>query len=441
MIKIYNTLTKNKELIENKTIKIYTCGITVYDHCHIGHARIFLLFDSLIRYLKSINIKIILIRNITDIDDKIIEKARKKKCNIKSLTRHFTKEMHNNTKKLNIIEPTYEPKATEFIPEMISIIKKLKKDKYAYKNEKCDIYFNINNYEGYGILSNRKNLKESYRNKKKDKNNFVLWKKNKKNEPIYWQTQWGNGRPGWHTECAAMLLYYNKNYIDIHGGGQDLLFPHHENEMTQCKSFLKRNPVKIWMHVGQLKINKKKMSKSKKNFILIKKFLKNFNEECLRFYILSTNYKKSINFDLIQIKRIKKTLDKLYEVKSSLKEKKYKINEKIETLFTTALQDNFNTPKAISILFKSLNNKNEEDDRNYTIIEMFKKIGLLKYKTITNSKIIEKNIEKIKKLIKEREIARKNKDWKLADKIREKLNNMNVKINDNKNKTTFKINQ
>ena len=235
MIKIYNTLNKKNESIKNNIIKIYTCGITVYDNCHIGHARLFLLFDSLIRYLNTSNKKIIFIRNITDIDDKIIKKAKEKNIHIKTLTEKFIKSMHDDTKKLNIIEPTYEPKATSFIKEMIELIKIIKK-KYTYKNKQSAIYFEVNKLNNYGMLSNQKNksIKQSYQNNKKNKNDFVLWKNFKKKEKIYWQTPWGKGRPGWHTECAAMTMYYSKDYIDIHGGGQDLLFPHHENELAQC---------------------------------------------------------------------------------------------------------------------------------------------------------------------------------------------------------------
>lgn len=434
MIKIYNTLTKKKEKIENDIIKIYTCGITVYDNCHIGHARLFLLFDSLIRYLNTLNKKIIFIRNITDIDDKIIKRAKEKNINIKQLTEKFITCMHDDTKKLNIIEPTYEPKATSFIKEMIELIKKIKK-KYTYKNKKSAIYFEVNKLNTYGILSNQKNksVKQAYQNNKKNKNDFVLWKNFKKKEKIYWQTPWGQGRPGWHTECAAMTMYYSKDYIDIHGGGQDLLFPHHENELAQCIASGREDFIKIWMHVGQLKIEKKKMSKKLGNQILIKELLKNYNEEYLRFLILSTNYKKSINFSLETLKKMKITLDKLYKIKDSVKNEKNNINPEIHKLFNDALENNFNTQKAIAILFKKLKEKNNTEIK-YSIIELLKKIGLLKYETL---KIKNLNIERIKTLITQRNEARKNKDWALADKIKQKLIKFNIKIKDQKDNTTI----
>lgn len=435
MIKIHNTLTKKKEYIDEKSIiKIYTCGITVYDYCHIGHARIFLLFDSLIRYINSLNIKIMFIRNITDIDDKIIKRANKNKTTIEKLTRFFINMMHKDTKNLNIIEPTYEPKATNFIPEMVNLITYLKKKKYAYKNNKSDIYFNINKFNKYGQLSNQciKNLKESYNSLKKRQNkDFVLWKKRKIHESIYWPTEIGNGRPGWHTECAAMIMYYSKKNIDIHGGGQDLLFPHHENELTQCESILKKKFIKIWMHIGQIKINKKKMSKKFGNSILIKDFLKKFNEEYLRFLILSVNYKKSINYDNDTLKKVKRTLDKLYYIKNKLVPADYKIDNNITALFNSALQDNFNTQKAISILFKSLKNNNKENKSiQYTVIELLKKLGLLKYNNLQKTNYT--NISKIQNLIKQRDLARKLKNWTLADKIRKILIDMNIEIKDNK---------
>lgn len=437
MMQIYNTLNKKKEHITNTTIKIYTCGITVYDHCHIGHARLFLLFDSLIRYFNNINKKIIFIRNITDIDDKIIKRAKEKNTNIKKLTEKFIKSMHNDTKNLNIIEPTYEPKATSFIKEMIDLIKNIK-NKYTYKNKQSSIYFEVNKLNAYGSLSNQKikSIKESYKNKKKDKNDFVLWKNFKKKEKIYWQTSWGNGRPGWHTECAAMIMYYSKDHIDIHGGGQDLLFPHHENELAQCTANGRKNFIKTWMHIGQLKISQKKMSKKLGNHILIQDLLKNYNEEYLRFLILSTNYKKSINFSYEILKKFKTTLDKLYKIKDSIKDKKFNINKELCDSFNAALKDNFNTQKAIALLFKKLKEKNELDIK-YSIIELFKKIGLLKYDTLKNKKI---NIENIKNLIKIRNEARETKNWKLADKIRQRLIKLKIRINDkNNNTTTFEL--
>lgn len=439
MIKIYNTLNKKKEPLENNVIKIYTCGITVYDHCHIGHARLFLLFDSLIRYLNTLNKKIILIRNITDIDDKIIKRAQEKNLSVKKLTEKFIKSMHNDTKNLNIIEPTYEPKATSFINEMINLINKLKK-KYTYKNKKSSIYFEVNKLNTYGILSNQKikNIKESYNANKKNKNDFVLWKNFKKKDKIFWMTPWGEGRPGWHTECAAMIMYYSKDNIDIHGGGQDLLFPHHENELAQCMAVGRKDFIKVWMHIGQLKVEKRKMSKKIGNHILIKDFLKNFNEECLRFLILSTNYKKSINFSYDNLKKIKITLNKLYKIKESVKDKMFDINLELKNSFDSAVKDNFNTQKAISIIFKHFK-QNNENEIKYSAVKLLQTIGLLKYDNLNKKEI---NTDNIKNLISLRNDARKNKNWNLADQIRKKLIKLEIKINDQKNNTTtFELDQ
>lgn len=444
MIKIYNTLTKKKELLENNNIKIYTCGVTVYDHCHIGHARIFLLFDSLIRYLISEKKNVMFIRNITDLDDKIIKKAKVKNTCTEKLTKYFIKSMHDDTKKLNLIEPTFEPKATSFIKEMIEIISNLKKKKYTYKNKNSSIYFNIANFKKYGQLSKQsiKKLKESYNNTtKKNHPDFVLWKNFKQTDTCFWETEWGIGRPGWHTECAAMTMYYTKDHIDIHGGGQDLLFPHHENELSQCEAVLDKKFIKIWMHIGQIKIKKQKMSKSLGNHISIKHFLKNFNEEHLRFLILSTSYKKNIQFDYEKINIIKKTLNKLYEIKNNLKKENIKINEELQKTFKEALNDNFNTQKAISILFKALAIKNiDKDELYYSVIELFKSIGLLKHKEIKKNAKTSQQLEKIKNLIRIRDHARKNKNWALADKIRYKLFKMNINLMDSHDITTFDSN-
>jgi len=400
---------------------------------------LFLLFDSFIRYLNTLNKKIIFIRNITDIDDKIIKRAKEKNIKVNFLTEKFIKQMHTDMQKLNMIEPTYEPKATSFINEMINLIKHIKK-KFTYKNAKSSIYFEVKKLNKYGILSNQKikNIKESYKNNKKNKHDFALWKNFKKKEDVYWFSPWGNGRPGWHTECAAMITYYAKDYIDIHAGGQDLMFPHHENELAHFEAIGKKNFIKIWMHIGQLKINKKKMSKKLNNHITLKNFLKNFNEEYLRFLILSTNYKKNIDFTYDNLKKIKITLDKLYKIKNNIQNKKFDINKELSSNFTNALKDNFNTQKAISILFKSLKEKkNNKEEIEYSIIELFKKIGLLKY---NNIKTKNTKIERINRLIHERNNARKNKNWVLADKIREKLIKLNVKLNDKKNdETKFEI--
>ncbi len=446
MLKIYNTLTKKKEPLLKQKIKIYTCGVTVYDHCHIGHARIFLFFDTILRFFEYLKIKTILIRNITDIDDKIIEKSILQKISLKKIIKKFKIEMHNDTKKLNIIEPSFEPTVTNFIKYIINLIKFLKEKKYAYQNKHHDIYYNIKKFKNYGNLS-KKNIQQQQRTKKniniinkKNEKDFTLWKKNEKNK-YTWPSPWGNGRPGWHTECAAMSMYYDKKNIDIHGGGHDLLFPHHENELTQCESIIGEKFVKIWMHIGHLKIEKKKMSKSQNNHVLIKTMLKLFSEEDVRFFLLLTHYRKAIEYSISKIRNTKKALDKLYKIILN-SPKKTSVNTEIKEKFIAALKDDFNTPKAISILFNTAHKiKNTSKTKIHTLIYTIKYlgniIGILKHNPVDflNKKkqhVNYKNSNKINILIQKRDKARKEKNWPLADKIRLILKNLEIKIEDKK---------
>lgn len=451
MLKIYNTLTKKKEYLTKKhIIKIYTCGITVYDYCHIGHARIFLFFDTLIRYLNHSNIKIIFIRNITDIDDKIIKKSLQKKLSIKHIAQFFTNKMHSDTQNLNLVEPSFEPKATNFIQCMINLIKNLTYHHYAYEGKNNDIYFDVNKHINYGQLSKRKteNAIKTKRNtqisNKQNKSDFTLWKADK-NKLISWTSPWGPGRPGWHTECSAMSIYYSKNYIDIHGGGQDLLFPHHENELSQCETIGKKNFIKIWMHIGYLKINKQKMSKSLKNQILIKNIFKKYKEEHIRFFFLLTHYKSKIEYSEHQIEKSKKALEKLYKTLLSLNNTST-LNNDFYQIFINALNDDLNIPKAISILFSYVKKikqskdklSNETQSLIYTLKYLGNIIGILKSNPqdfIENK--IKYNKEKIDYFLEKRNIARQEKNWILADKIRKKLQKLGITIEDQKNGNTL----
>lgn len=460
MLKIYNTLTKKKRYFYKTTnvIKIYVCGITVHDYCHIGHARIFIFFDFVIRYFKSMNYKIMYIRNITDVDDKIIDKSKNNHVSTKHLSEKYTYKMYKDFKNLKIIEPTFEPKATNFINNMIEIINILKIKEYAYVGKTNDIYYNISKNKTYGKLAgkNIKDLIPGYRIKKnKNKNynlDFTLWKisENKKNS---WKSPWGIGRPGWHTECVAMSNYYFKETIDIHGGGKDLIFPHHENELAQHKIIKKKDLAKFWIHIGHININKIKMSKSLRNSLTIKQVLKQFHEEYLRFLILSTHYKSDIEYSINNILNAKKSLNSIYTtINNQLINNKdiSKINIKKTSFvneFFKTLNNDLNTPKAISILFK-INKKLKHSKNNLekalltkTIVYLGNILGILKEnpKTFLENKIDTATMqEKINNLIKKRNIARKLKNWKLADKIRDKLKKINIKIEDNKIETIIK---
>lgn len=443
MINLYNTLEKKKtNLIYTKTIKIYSCGVTVYDKCHIGHARIFLFFNSLINYLKYLGIKIIYIRNITDVDDKIIKKAIKTKNSLYKVSEKYTKCMHKDIKCLKILEPSFEPKATCFIKQMILLIDKLMVNSFAYKAKNNDIYFNINKFDDYGKLSGRKNFKNSY-NKKYIKFDFVLWKSDIKEKKFFWYAPWSSGRPGWHTECSAMALYYGVDKINIHGGGQDLIFPHHENELTQCEAIKKIKFIDLWLHIGHVKIDKKKMSKKNKNFILISEILKEFDLEVIKLFFLLSHYKNQISFSYLNLFKTKKILLKLYNLIDSLNYDHLKVDSIIKQNFLNSLNEDFNTPKALSIIFNLMKkiNKNtyglQENKQNliFTIKYLCNILDILNNKKSTSIKTCFSN--KILQLIEKRNIARKNLEFDKADHFRKILEKMSIKVQDTKNGSEY----
>lgn len=454
MLKIYNTLTRKKEkfkISKKNKIKMYVCGVTTYDLCHIGHARTFIVFDMINRYLRYIGYKITYIRNITDIDDKIIKKSIENKEKYNKLSSRMLIEMHKDFDNLNILRPDIEPKVTDHIVEIINLVKKLIKMNQAYISKNGDVIYSINKNKEYGSLSkqNIKKLKKNKKNEKKNKLDFVLWKMAKKNEPS-WKSPWGKGRPGWHTECSAINKKYFSKKCDIHGGGIDLIFPHHENEMAQFNSIYNKKYVKFWIHSGIIKINKKKMSKSMNNFISIKDTLKKFDAETIRFFLLSKKYRKNLTYSEEKLKKSKLSLKKLYTALKNFKNEKIK-NKKNTTFqkkFIKAMNDDFNTPKACSILFKLAKKINKLKNKNikmayYFAIELKKLANTLGILFMDPEKFLKNNIknekiEKIEKLIKKRNKARKNKQWNKADLIRQKIFKMGIILEDNKKKTTWR---
>lgn len=443
MIKIYNTLTQKKDSIKDEFLTIYSCGITVYDYCHIGHARIFLVFDSFIRYLIFNNKRITFIRNVTDIDDKIIKKAVDAKISVKYVAKTFIHKMHADTRNLSLLEPSFEPRATNFLNNIISLISFLKKKKYAYCGINDDIYYNIIKNKNYGMLSRviLTNVKLGYKNFKVFNKHcdldFTLWK----TDGNFWYSPWGYGRPGWHSECAAMNLYYSKTHIDIHSGGKDLLFPHHENELAQMIPLKKFDFVKIWMHFGHVKIDNQKMSKSLNNYILIKDILKKTHEEYLRFFFLATHYRYDINYSLDEFNKVSKGLTKLYNVL-------LKLNTSVSCLdvfkskFINVLNKDFNTPAALAILFDLFNKVREYQDASclesqkiiFTIKYLGSMLGLFKCdpKKFLSIHSAKKKTILIRELLKRRAIARYKKNWAISDKIREQLRVLGIIVADKK---------
>jgi len=304
MLQIHNNLSKKKEVftpIEAGKVKLYVCGMTVYDLCHVGHARVMVVFDVVTRYLRASGYDVTYIRNITDIDDKIIARANQNGESIQALTERFIAEMHQDADALGVIRPDQEPKATESMPEMIAMIETLIAKGYAYAADNGDVYYDVSEFEGYGKLSGR-NIEElrsgervAVNDAKNDPLDFVLWKAAKEDEPS-WPSPWGNGRPGWHIECSAMSATSLGKHFDIHGGGQDLQFPHHENEIAQSEATHGCQSVNYWMHNGFVRIDDEKMSKSLGNFFTVREVLELYSPEVIRYFILTSHYRSPLNY-------------------------------------------------------------------------------------------------------------------------------------------------
>ena len=446
-LNIFNTLSGKKEKFTSITtgkVGMYVCGPTVYDFPHIGNARPLVVFDVLFRLLKKLNgnDKVTYVRNITDIDDKIIEASKNKKIPIDKLTNDITKNFHDDCKYLNCLKPNFEPRATEHIKGMISMTENLLNNKHAYEKDK-HVYFSVNSFKNYGKLSNKKpdELEAGSRVEiSKLKNNpldFVLWKPSSTDDPG-WDSPWGRGRPGWHLECSVMSEKFLGKNFDIHGGGLDLVFPHHENEMAQsCCANETDKFANYWLHNGYVTFNKEKMSKSVGNIVTIQKMREKINGQVIRFALLSTHYKQPLDWNEKLINESQNTLDKWYSLFEKIGE-----NELSDDLLQPLLQD-LNTPGYISKLH-SLYDKASKGDKysKKLFLTGCNAIGLLeedlksweKFKK-TNSKIDEKTI-RIK--IKNREDARKNGNYKLADSIRKDLEKSGIIIEDKNDKTKWR---
>ena len=453
-MKIFNSLTKKKETFiprVHKKIDLYVCGMTVYDDIHIGHARTFINFDAIIKFLRFAGWEVNYIRNITDIDDKIIEAAREAKISALDLSRKYINEMHKDFDSLGMMRPNKEPKVSDHINEIIEMIKTLENKGYAYSKEDSDVYFDVIKFKEYGKLSNRTlNQIESAERINIDLNknheaDFVLWKKDTLG--ITWPSPWGQGRPGWHIECSAMSMKYLGEEFDIHGGGLDLKFPHHENEIAQSRCATNKNFASYWMHTGPLRINDKKMSKSLKNFLTVKDVLKNFHPEVLRLFFLLTHYRSPISYSEEGLRKAKIILDKLYNLLENENEKVIDRFSKDKTFidnFFSSMEDDFNTPKAIQLIqnyAQSINQKGEINIEKLSNLKMIlNSLGLLEDHPNNYFKYgsIDFLVDEIENFINERAEARKNKNFKLADKIRDNLLGKGILLEDLDGKTIWK---
>ena len=454
-MKIFNTLSGEKEQfepIEKNNIRMYVCGMTVYDDTHIGHARTFLSFDLIVRYLRFIDYKVHYIRNITDVDDKIISRANELGIDPEELTERYINSMDNDFESLGMIKPDAEPRATENISSIISLIEILIEKGHAYEGE-SDVYFSTESFSSYGKLS-RRNLDDMLAGArididldKKNPTDFVLWKKN--TEGLKWDSPWGPGRPGWHIECSAMSMDALGETFDIHGGGSDLKFPHHENEIAQSECVTGKEFAKLWMHTGSLRIDKEKMSKSLNNFITIKDALHDYSSEVLRFFLISSHYRSPLNYSDEGLKEAKNSLDRLYNSLEGLQclDKNFDKSEYSEK-FHDAMQDDFNTPSAISILFdlvrqiNTFKKKNETEKANSLASELVQLSGILgilqkSFEDYFTSEASLSNAE-IENFILKRNQARANKDFALSDKIRDELLEKGISLEDKESGTIWK---
>ena len=443
MLSLYNSLTNQKEIfkpIEPQKVRLYVCGMTVYDYCHLGHARVMVIFDVINRWLRQSGYNVQYIRNITDIDDKIIAKAAEQNIAIEELTEKFIIEMNKDADALGVLRPDFEPKATNHIDDIINLIQILIDKGFAYVGENKDVYYSVSKFKDYGKLSGKtlKDLRAGNRVEidlnKKNNFDFVMWKSAKKDEPS-WDSPWGLGRPGWHIECSAMSNVLLGDHFDIHGGGQDLQFPHHENEIAQSEAANDCKMANYWLHNGFVKIDDEKMSKSLGNFFTIRSILENYLPEIVRFFILKTQYRSPLNYSDSQLDDAKQGLTRLYlSVRDKIVRTEFEIDwtNNYAKRFKAALDDDFNTPEAIAVLYELANeiNKNQDDQNKELLIGLANSLGILAMSPEDFLKGDNKNIFDVNELINKRDLAKKNKDFEEADRIRKFLLENDILLED-----------
>jgi len=473
---IYNTLSRKKvkfQTLEPGKVMMYVCGPTVYDSCHIGHARSVVVFDVVVRYLRSIGYTVTYVRNFTDVDDKIINRANELNTTALALADQFINEFHQDMDALYVERATFEPRVTEHMDDIVAFIETLVDKGAAYQKE-GDVFFAVDSFEGYGKLSGR-SLEDMEAGARVDvdkrKNNpfdFALWKSAKPGEPS-WDSPWGKGRPGWHIECSAMSSKLLGKTFDIHGGGKDLVFPHHENEIAQSESATGSIFVNYWIHNGFVNINQEKMSKSLGNFLMIKDVLKVFHPEAIRLFLLSKQYRKPIDFNDTALQESTAALERIYALLQ-------RMDDRLEphasdggtvrgddywAMFCESMNDDFNSARAIAVIFDAVRQANRHMDGKEkidlpdlasirsVIVKMGNVLGLLNqspegYFASQKTAALEKqalDTQLVEELIHERETARKNKDWSKADEIRDRLAQMNVVIEDRAEGTVWKVNK
>ena len=455
MLKIYNTLTRKKEVfksIRENSVRMYVCGMTVYDFCHLGHARVMVIFDMVRSWLRSSGYDVVYVRNITDIDDKIINRANENQETFLDLTQRYIQAMNDDAAALGVSLPDFEPKASDNIPGMIVLIERLFEKGLAYAGSNGEVYYSVNKFKGYGRLSG-KSLEDLRAGERVDVNldkrhpmDFVLWKAAKPGEPS-WISPWGEGRPGWHIECSAMSKRYLGAHFDIHGGGQDLQFPHHENEIAQSEGAHDHEFVNYWMHNGFVRVDDQKMSKSLGNFFTVREVLSKYDAEVIRFFILRAHYRSPLNYSDTHLDDAKSGLTRLY---TSLKDitldydsDEVNWGDSRAKKFREALDDDLNTPEAMSVLFDLASDLNRE--RNVATATLLRGLaGILGLLAREPSEFlqagagVEISTIEIDAMIKQRNEARKNKNFDEADELRNRLLKAGVILEDTSGKTTWR---
>ena len=459
MLKIYNTLSRQKEEfkpIHAGKIGMYVCGITVYDLCHIGHGRTFVAFDTVARYLRYCGYEVNYVRNITDIDDKIIKRANENGESIYDLTDRMIAEMHADFAALNIQPPDVEPRATQHISEIVELVEKLIAREHAYVASNGDVMFSVASDADYGVLS-RQDLEQlqagarvEVADVKRNAMDFVQWKMSKADEPG-WPSPWGKGRPGWHIECSAMNCKQLGEHFDIHGGGSDLMFPHHENEIAQSTCAHDGPYVNYWMHSGMVMVDREKMSKSLDNFFTVRDVLAHYDAETVRYFLMSGHYRSQLNYGEDNLKQARAALERLYTaLRQTDAQAAVAGGEEFETRFRAAMDDDFNTPEAYSVLFdlaREVNRlKSESPEAANGLAARLRQlagiVGLLQQdaESFLQSGAQNSNDEvaEIEALIKMRNDARQSKDWAQADVARDKLNALGIILEDGPQGTSWR---
>ena len=467
-LKIFNTLTGEKEEfvpITKGSVRMYVCGVTVYDSSHIGHARALLTFDMIYRYLKFRGFAVNFVRNFTDIDDKILKKAQEENVSWAAITERYIEEFHRDATALELLPPASEPRATLHIREIIDLIVQLEKKDLAYRVD-GDVFFAVERFPSYGKLSRKKidELEAGARvevdDRKRSPLDFALWKSSKPGEPS-WESPWGLGRPGWHIECSAMSTRYLGQPFDIHGGGRDLIFPHHENEIAQSEGVSGQLLARYWIHNGFLNIDQEKMSKSLGNFYTVQEILKSYDAPALRHYFLASHYRSPLDFSFQALEEAGRGVERIYETierveRSAKSPERLHPDSALLDVFRQEMDDDFNTPKALAVIFEEIRSLNRRLDevntsgiypRALAVKVMCETLGLrLGYREAFFAKKKERWLRQqglaeaeIERLISDRNRARKEKNWNEADRIRKELHDKGIMLEDSPGGTIWKV--